>query len=145
MRDQGSACRALHQHHTHTLSLALSPLVKRQVFCVGDRLKMVKHQAWATTIVAPKLVGSKWGPVKLSQWPQKDRWCQLARWVQLRPRQERTAKAMSWTYDCIQYSYRPDLQKKSQKKNSTVETHYLICEAAKLEHSVSKFKIDTIP
>ena len=31
---------------------------KRQVFCVGDRLKMVKHKAWATTIVAPKSVGS---------------------------------------------------------------------------------------
>ena len=41
---------------THTL--ALLPLVKRQVFCVGDRLKMVKHQAWATTIVTPKSVGS---------------------------------------------------------------------------------------
>ena len=37
-----------------TDTLALLPLVKRQVFCVGDRLKMDKHQAWATTIVAPK-------------------------------------------------------------------------------------------
>ena len=35
-------------------TLALLPLVKRQVFCVGDRLKMDKHKAWATTIVAPK-------------------------------------------------------------------------------------------
>ena len=34
------------------------PSVKRQVFCVGDRLKMDKHKAWASTIVAPKLVGS---------------------------------------------------------------------------------------
>ena len=42
--------------HTHTL--ALLPSVKRQVFWVGDRLKMVKHKAWATTIVAPKSVGS---------------------------------------------------------------------------------------
>ena len=39
-------------------TLALLPSVKRQVFCVGDRLKMVKHQAWATTIVTPKSVGS---------------------------------------------------------------------------------------
>ena len=39
-------------------TLALLPLVKRQVFCVGDRLKMDKHKAWATTIVAPKSVGS---------------------------------------------------------------------------------------
>ena len=37
-----------------TDTLALLPLVKRQVFCVGDRLKMDKHKAWATTIVAPK-------------------------------------------------------------------------------------------
>ena len=44
------------QAHTHTL--ALLPKVKRQGFCVGDMLKMVKHQAWATTIVAPKLIGS---------------------------------------------------------------------------------------
>ena len=41
---------------THTL--ALLPLVKRQVFCVRDRLKMDKHKAWATTIAAPKSVGS---------------------------------------------------------------------------------------
>ena len=41
-----------------TDKLALLPLVKRQVFCVGDRLKMDKHKAWATTIVAPKSVGS---------------------------------------------------------------------------------------
>ena len=26
----------------------------RQVFCIGDRLKMDKHKAWATTIVATK-------------------------------------------------------------------------------------------
>ena len=39
-------------------TIALLPSVKRQVFCVGDRLKMVKHKAWATTIVAPKLVES---------------------------------------------------------------------------------------
>ena len=39
-------------------TLALLPSVKRQVFCEGDRLKMDKHKAWATTIVAPKSVGS---------------------------------------------------------------------------------------
>ena len=39
-------------------TLALLPSVKREVFCVGDRLKMLKHKAWATTIIAPKLVGS---------------------------------------------------------------------------------------
>lgn len=44
--------------HTHTHTLALLLLVKRQVFCVVGMLKMVKHKAWATTIVAPKLVGS---------------------------------------------------------------------------------------
>ena len=27
--------------------LALLPLVKRQVFCLGDRLKMDKQKAWA--------------------------------------------------------------------------------------------------
>ena len=31
---------------------------KRQVFCVGDRLKMDRHKALASTIVTPKLVGS---------------------------------------------------------------------------------------
>ena len=41
---------------SHTL--ALLPSVKRKVFCVRDGLKMVKHKAWATTIVAPKSVGS---------------------------------------------------------------------------------------
>ena len=44
--------------HTHTHTLALLPSVKRQVFCVGDRLKMVKNHAWATIIVVPKSVGS---------------------------------------------------------------------------------------
>ena len=43
--------------HSVTHTLALLPLVKRQVFCVGDRLKMVKRKAWATTIVVPKPVG----------------------------------------------------------------------------------------
>ena len=45
--------------HTHTL--ALLPLVKRQVFCVRDRLKMVKRspgKLGATTFVTPKLEGS---------------------------------------------------------------------------------------
>ena len=32
----------------------LLPWVKKQVSCVRDRLKMVKHQAWATTIVTHK-------------------------------------------------------------------------------------------
>ena len=41
---------------THTL--ALLPLAKRQVFCNVERLKMVKHQSWVTTIVVPKSVGS---------------------------------------------------------------------------------------
>ena len=40
--------------HIITHPLALLPSVKRQVFCVGDRLNM----AWATTIVAPKSAGS---------------------------------------------------------------------------------------
>ena len=39
-------------------TLALLPLIKRQVFFVGDRLKTVKHKAWATTIVVPKFGGS---------------------------------------------------------------------------------------
>ena len=34
------------------------PSVKKQLFCVGDVLKMVKQKAWATTAVAPKLVES---------------------------------------------------------------------------------------
>ena len=44
--------------HTHIHTPALLPSVKRQVFCIGESLKMVKHQAWATTIVAPKSLGS---------------------------------------------------------------------------------------
>ena len=39
-------------------TLALLPLVKRQIFCVGDGLKMGKHMAWAAAIVAPESVGS---------------------------------------------------------------------------------------
>ena len=49
---------------THTL--ALLPLIERQVFCVWDRLKMIKHKVWATTIVAPKLVGSMTTRVSLT-------------------------------------------------------------------------------
>ena len=37
------------------LTLALLPLVKRQKFSFGERLKMAEHKA---TIVAPKAVGS---------------------------------------------------------------------------------------
>ena len=48
-----------HTHtHTHIHTPALLPSVKRQVFCIGESLKMVKHQAWATTIVASKSLGS---------------------------------------------------------------------------------------
>ena len=36
----------------------LLPSVKRQVFCVRDRLKMVTHRAWETTIGVSKSVGS---------------------------------------------------------------------------------------
>ena len=39
--------------------LALLPLVKRQVYCVGDRLKMDKQKVWNNNFVlAPKLVRS---------------------------------------------------------------------------------------
>ena len=44
-------------YYRQTDTLALLPSVKGQVFCVGDRLKIDKHKAWATTIVAPKSVG----------------------------------------------------------------------------------------
>ena len=40
---------------THT---GLIPSVKGQAFCFGDRLKLVRHGAWATAIVAPESVGS---------------------------------------------------------------------------------------
>ena len=40
--------------HTHTHTLALHPSVRRQLFCVGDKLKIATgHKAWATMIVAP--------------------------------------------------------------------------------------------
>ena len=52
------------QAREQTDTLALLPLVKRQVFCIGDRLKMDKHKAWATMIVEPKSGGHQ---------PQKDR------------------------------------------------------------------------
>ena len=39
-------------------------------------------------------------------------------------RQERIAKAMSHVYYCIEYSHKPDLQKKSQNMSSTVVTHH---------------------
>ena len=56
-QDQNTRVLALPCDTARPHTLALLPSAKRQVFCVGDRLKMVKHQAWATTIVAPKLVG----------------------------------------------------------------------------------------
>ena len=42
-KNQFVRCRV---QHRQTNKLALLPLVKRQVFCVGDRLKMDKHKAW---------------------------------------------------------------------------------------------------
>ena len=62
-------------------------LIKRQVFCVKDRLYVVKHESWATMIVAPKSVRS------LTTKGHE------ARWVLLRPGLERTAKAIPRTYD----------------------------------------------
>ena len=44
--------------HTRAHTLASLQLVKRQVFCVGGRFKMVKHKAWATTLVMPESVES---------------------------------------------------------------------------------------
>ena len=43
--------------HTQTHTLILLQGLKRQVFCLGDRLTMDK--AWATTIVAPKSIGQR--------------------------------------------------------------------------------------
>ena len=50
----------MHTHtHTHTHKLAVLPSVKRQVICVGDRMKMDKHKAWNNnSVVAPQSVGS---------------------------------------------------------------------------------------
>ena len=44
---------------TTTQTVALLPLVKGQVFCIGSRCKMVKHKAWTTTIVVPKSARSR--------------------------------------------------------------------------------------
>ena len=38
--------------------LLISSSSRTYPLCVGDRLKIDKHKAWATTIVAPKSVGS---------------------------------------------------------------------------------------
>ena len=50
-----SARYSLNVFDTHVSFITIG---KRQVFCVGDRLKMDKHRAWATTIVVPTWVGS---------------------------------------------------------------------------------------
>ena len=43
--------------------------------------------------------------------------------------------AVHRTHDRIQYSNRPDLQKKPWKNKNTVGTHHLICKAVELEQS----------
>ena len=55
---QGRPGQSCHHSALSRLShtLASFPSVKRQVFCVGDRLGMVKRKATATTIFAPKSV-----------------------------------------------------------------------------------------
>ena len=68
---------------------------------------MVKHKAWAATIVAPKLDRERTDAADFQgdfNGP------------------ERTFKARPRTHDRIQYSNRRDLQKKSRKENSTVGT-----------------------
>ena len=95
--------------HTHTL--ALLPSVKRQVFCVGNRLKMVKHKACAITIVVPKSVGS------MTTKGQMKPTCRVS--FKASQAGENSQKQCRRTYDRIQYSNRPALQEKS-KKNSTV-------------------------
>ena len=52
------------------------------------------------------------------------------------PGRREQPKQCPQTYDLIQYSNRPDLQKKAQKKNSTVGTHI---EPAKQPNSSNTF------
>ena len=104
----------------------------------SDRLKMIKHKAGANTVVAPKSVE----PITM-----KGQMKPTFRVSQQHLRQEETIKAMSKPYNCIQYSNRLDLQKKSLKQNSTVGTHHWICKAVdwvELEQHVSKFKISNL-
>ena len=54
LSQSSQACELLETTVTTTHTLALLPLVKRQVFFVWDRLKMVKNHAWETTIIVPK-------------------------------------------------------------------------------------------
>ena len=88
------------------------------VFCVWDRLKMVKHQALANTFVVPKSVGSKTtkGQMKAS--------CR----VSLTASQARENSQSNVPKHTFVSSILTDLifrvQKKSQKENNNVGTHH---------------------
>ena len=55
--------------------------------------------------------------------------------------QEGTAKTMPWTYNCIQYSNRPNLQKNSQQTNRNIGAQDWYFESAKLKQRFPKFKL----
>ena len=80
---------------------------------------MVKHKAWATTgtNIAPKLVGSM--SLNDSDHDRTDEANMQGEFNCIQGRREQP-KQCPRTYYCIQYSNRPDLQKKSQKKKDTV-------------------------
>ena len=44
------SCNAIHCLKRHISFITIGPVVQRQVFCIGDWLKMDKHKAWATTL-----------------------------------------------------------------------------------------------
>ena len=54
--------------------------------------------------------------------------------------QERTTK-MPWTYNFIQYSNRPNLQKNSQQTNRNIAAQGWYFESAKLKLQLPKFKL----
>ena len=76
---------------------------------------MVKHQAWATTVVTTISLGSM---------TTKGDEANLQGEFNSVPGLREQLQQCRLIYGCIQFSNRPDLPKKSQKKNITVLTHH---------------------
>ena len=76
---------------------------------------MDKHKVWAPTIVAPKSV-----VIDHERTDEANFQCEFNGVSGRRELPNQCPR----TYEGIQYSYRPCLQKKSREKNSTVGTHH---------------------
>ena len=127
-----------HSWLVHTVDLL--PSLKRKVFCVGDRLKMVKHKAWATTIVTPKLV------VSMTTKGQMKPTCRVSLTASQAGEKSKSNVPEHTIVSSIIMNliFSRDLRRRTAQLGPTIESAKQ-CEAAQHDQCVSKFKINTIP